>query len=217
MGRSFANLHIKSENIEKTIKALKELSGSHTNVLGQSSIQDQVVSDGKDRAGDDLNNQTSKNEPEEINVVMYVGKSNENWVSVLHDYFVWGTVKKIGKALSQLIEEPVMTVGYINEEIFELSIYVKGDIQAERIFCEEGTRDEYGLQEERLQDDYLREVLDIGTEDFDHLIGITSPWQAADKLSELVGITIWSDAEWLSHDENLRNQFGKHEFHFENT
>lgn len=28
---------------------------------------------------------------------MYVSKSNENWISVLHDYFVWGTVKKAGK------------------------------------------------------------------------------------------------------------------------
>lgn len=217
MGRSFANLHIKSENLEKTVEALRELSEGHAKVLGQSSIHDQVDSGGKDRNVDDLDNQKQKSEPEEIKVVMYISKSNEQWISMLHEYFVWGTVKKIGKALSRLIEEPVMTAGYINEEIFELSIYVKGDIQAERIFCEEGTRDEYGLQEERLQDDYLREVLDIGTEDFDHLIGITSPWQAVDKLSELVGITIWSDAEWLPHDENLRNQFGKHEFYFENT
>lgn len=200
MGRSFANLHIKSKSLEKTVEALKKLSEEHAKVLGQSSTHNQAISDG---------------EIEELNVVMYVSESSENWMSVLHNYFVWGTVKKIGKALSQLIEEPVLTAGYINEEILELSIFENGGIQAERIFCEEWTRDEYGLREERLQDDYLREALDIRTEDFDQLIGITSPWQAVDKLSELVGITMWSDSEWLPHDENLRNQFGKYEFHFE--
>ncbi|HBS44588.1 MAG TPA: hypothetical protein DEA91_09275, partial [Paenibacillus sp.] len=120
MGRSFANLHIKSNNLEKTLEALRELSERHGEVLGK-----------------------SNKEAQEIKVVMYVSKSNENWISVLHDYFVWGTVKEIGKTLSSLIEEPVMTAGYMNEEIFELSFFENGDLQAERIFCEQWTRDEY--------------------------------------------------------------------------
>jgi len=188
VGRSFANLHIKSENLEKTVEALRELSIEHPEVLGNPS-----------------------------KVVMYVSQSNENWISVLNEYFVWGTVKKVGKTLSRLIEEPVMTAGYINEEICELSIFENGTIQAERIFCAEWTRDEYGLKEERLHDEYLREALAIRTEDIDDFIGITSPWQAVDKLSELVRMPLWSDSEWIPHDENLQNRFGKYEFHFENT
>lgn len=125
MGRSFANLHIKSNNLENTIEALRELSEKDANVLGRS----------------------AENESLEPQVDMYVSNSNEKWISVLHDYFVWGTVKKIGKALSRHTEEPVMTVGYINEEIFELSLYESGDIRAERIFCEPWTRSEYELKE----------------------------------------------------------------------
>ncbi|WP_289136951.1 hypothetical protein [uncultured Brevibacillus sp.] len=188
MGRSFANLHIKSENLEKSVEALRELSAEHPEVIGNPS-----------------------------KVVMYISQSNENWISVLNEYFVWGTVKKVGKTLSRLIGEPVMTAGYINEEIFELSIFENGTIQAERIFCAEWTREEYGLKEEHVQDDYLREALAIRTEDFDHFIGIPSPWQAVDKLSELVRMPLWSDSEWIPHDENLRNRFGKYEFHLENT
>lgn len=107
--------------------------------------------------------------------------------------------------------------GYINEEIFELSIFENGDIQAERIFCEQWTRDEYGLQEERLHDDYLREALDIRTEELGDFIRIMSPEKAVDKLSEYVGMSIWSDSEWIPHNENLRNRFGKYEFHFINA
>lgn len=189
MGRSFANLHIKSNSLEKTVEALRELSEGHGEVLGKPNT-----------------------EAQQIKVVMYVSKSNENWISVLHDYFVWGTVKKIGKTLSRLIEEPVMTAGYMNEEIFELSLFEDGDIQAERIFCEPWTREEYGLQEERLHDDYLREALDIRNEDFDGFIGMTSPEQAVDKLSELVSMSLWSDSEWIPYEETLKKRFGKYEF-----
>ncbi|NUU62760.1 hypothetical protein [Paenibacillus agri] len=187
MGRSFANLHIKSNNLEKTLDALRELSHGYTEVLG-----------GK--------------EAQESKTVMYVSKSNENWVSVLHDYFVWGTVKEVGKTLSQLIGEPIMTGGYINEEIFELSFFADGVIQAERIFCEQWTRDEYEeLKEERLNDDYIREVLGISNEALADLISITSPEQAVNKLSELIGLTLWSDFEWIPYEETLREQFEKYE------
>lgn len=36
MGRSFANLHIKSDDLEKTIEALRELSTGYGEVLGYS-------------------------------------------------------------------------------------------------------------------------------------------------------------------------------------
>jgi hypothetical protein len=190
VGRSFANLHIKSNNLEKTVEALRELSEEHASVLGK-----------------------SKDEAPESKVVMYVSKSNENWISVLHDYFVWGTVKEIGRTLSRLTREPVMTAGYINEEIFELSLFENGDIQAERIFCEQWTRDEYEqLQEERIDDDYLQRALDIRHEDFDGFIGITSPEQAVDKLSELVGMSLWCDWEWVPYEETLGERFKKYEF-----
>ncbi|MEK8130109.1 hypothetical protein WMW72_19575 [Paenibacillus filicis] len=178
---------MKSKNLEKTIDALRELSEGHAKVLG-------------------------RHEAQESKVVMYVSKSNEKWISVLHDYLVWGTVKKIGKTLSGLIGEPIMTAGYMNEEIFELSIFADGEIQAERIFCGPWTRDEYELKEECLNDDYLVEALDINKDDLDNLLRITSPEQAVDKLSELVGMSLWSDSEWIPYEETLKNRFVKYEF-----
>ena len=187
MGRSFANLHIKTHNFEKTIEALKLL-------------------------GHELKNKEREYEAEETSIVMHLRDSNEYWISVLHDYFVWGTVKKIGKALSRLVDEPVMTAGYINEEIFELSIFENGEIRAERIFCEEWTREDYELKEERLNDDYLQEVLDIPDEELEDFLSISSPGQAVDKLSELVNMTLWCDSEWVPHEEFLRNTFEKYEW-----
>lgn len=62
----------------------------------------------------------------------------------------------------------------------------------------------------------MREALAIRPEDFGDLISMTSPEQAVDKLSELLGMSIWSDAEWIPHEEELRNRFRKYEFHVEN-
>lgn len=192
MGRSFANLHIKSNHFEKTISALKELSEGHAQVLGN-----------------------RENGSSETNITMYISKSNvnESWISVLHDYFVWGTVKKIGKALSQLVEEPVMTVGYMNEEIFEWSFYENGEIQAEKIFCEPWTREEYEqLKEERLNDEYLQKMLDVNNEDFGQLLEITDPAQAVDKLSQFLNMSLWCDAEWIEFEADLKKRFEKYEF-----
>ncbi|HBS45961.1 MAG TPA: hypothetical protein DEA91_18535, partial [Paenibacillus sp.] len=74
-------------------------------------------------------------------------------------------------------------------------------------------RDEYEqLREERLNDDYLQKALDIRNEDFDGFTGITSPGQAVDKLSELVGMSLWCDWEWVPYEETLRTRFAKYEF-----
>ncbi|MGG0825149.1 hypothetical protein ABE099_20060 [Paenibacillus turicensis] len=192
MGRSFANLHIKSNNLEKTITALKKLTEGNAKVLGN-----------------------RENDSTETSITMYISKSNpnESWISVLHDYFVWGTVKKIGKTLSQLVEEPVMTVGYMNEEIFELSFFETGEIQAEKIFCEPWTREEYEqLKEERLNDDYFPKVLDVNNEDFGQLLGINDPAQAVDKLSQLLNMSLWCDAEWIEFEDDLKERFKKYEF-----
>ncbi|MFF2480938.1 hypothetical protein [Paenibacillus sp. NPDC058071] len=149
---------------------------------------------------------------------MYISKSNENWISVLHSYFVWGTVKRFGKALSLLTEEPVMTGGYMNEEIFELSLFQHGDIQAEKTFCEPWTRDDYGFQEECQNEDYLHQTLDIQNKDkLNGFISLTSPEQAVNKLSELTNLTIWSDFEWVPYEEYLSNQFERYEFQINNT
>ncbi|WP_042161221.1 hypothetical protein [Paenibacillus gorillae] len=187
MGRSFANLHIKSKNLEKTIDVLRELSKEHAKVLGRKDAQ-------------------------ETKDVFYISQSNENWTSLLHEYFVWGTVKKVGKTLSRITGEPVMAAAYMNEELLELSIFEDGDIQTERIFCEPWTREEYEeLREERINDDYLVKALDIPNEDIDDLLKLTSPEQAVNKLSELMHISLWSDFEWIPYEETLQHQFVKYE------
>lgn len=196
MGRSFANLHIRSDSLEKSIEAFRALAIQDPDALGLSDEEHRgtYVSD-PDHA------------PDKGQLVLYVSQSNENWVSVLQNYLVWGTVKRVGKLLSRHIGEPVVTLGFIHDEIFELSVFRDGEIHAERIFCEEWTRDEYRLQEQRLHDDLLREALGIRQEEMEELASMTVPAQAVDKLIGLTGLPLWSDWEWVPHEAGLKERF----------
>jgi len=200
LGRSFANLHIRSDSLEKSIEAFRALAIQDPDALGLSDEEQRgtYVTD-------------SDHEPDKGQLVLYISQSNENWVSVLQNYLVWGTVKRVGKLLSRHIGEPVVTLGFIHDEIFELSVFRDGEIQAERIFCEEWTRDEYGLQEQRLQDDLLREALGIRQEEMDDLASMTVPAQTVDKLIGLTGLPLWSDWEWVPHEAGLKERFARQE------
>lgn len=57
----------------------------------------------------------------------------------------------------------------------------------------------------------MGEVLDIDNETLTDLISMTSPGQAVDTVSELAGLTLWSDYEWIPYEEALRQQFQRYE------
>lgn len=49
--------------------------------------------------------------------------------------------------------------------------------------------------------------MDIRKEDLDELVQMMSPWQAVDRLVELVGFPLWSDSEWLPYEVELKERF----------
>lgn len=212
MGRQFANLHIKTNNPKETIEQLKQFVQQSANALGYWTKEG--ISSFK--AGYELelklDHEDIEAQAQEKKAVLQISNSIEGWVSVLHEYLVWGTVKRIGNQLSELTDEPVMTTSYMNEELFEVSLFKNGVIQAERIFCQEWTRDDYELKEELLNDEYMKIVLDASDEAFLELVTIATPWEAVDKLSKLTGLPLWSDFQWIEYEEELRTQFSLYEF-----
>ncbi len=194
MGRSFANMHIKSGNLEHIIEVLRELAHKAPNVLGLDDLRDES------EAGESM---------AESNI--YVNQNNEYWVSVLHSYFVWGTVKEAGKELSKLTIEPIVTIGFMHDELLELSILKDGQVAAERTFCEEWVREEYGLPEGQLNDRYLSEGLGLSEEQLAELLSLTNPASVADLLTAWLGVSIWSDSEWLPYEKDLGGKFKKYD------
>ncbi len=205
MGTKFANLHIKTIDKEVVVEALQKLSNNAGSLLGNSinsglSIIDQYVY----RA-------TTKDKPSNAiaSFVTFYFNQEMNWSSVLNDHFSWGTVEKIGELLSSIVSEPVMTIGFFDEDIFEFTIFQDCEIKTKKYFCEEWMKEEYELDSEVIDLEYLEEVLEVNHSDLNKLLDISNPEQAIDELSRMIQIHLWVHSEWISEDKEIEERYSK--------
>ncbi|MDQ0060030.1 hypothetical protein [Paenibacillus harenae] len=203
MGTKFANLHIKTTNQEVVVHALQKLSNKAgsmlTNTKSSLSIIDQYI------YGATKDKPSRETEP---SVTFYVNHVKQ-WSSVLNDFFEWGTVEKIGELVSTLVSEPVMTIGFFDEDIFEFTIFQDGQIKAKKYFCEEWVKEEYGLGSEFIDLKYLEEVLEVNHSDLSEFIDISNPEQAIDQLSKMIQINLWVDSEWIGEVDEIEENYSK--------
>ncbi|WP_169091647.1 hypothetical protein [Paenibacillus sp. PL91] len=200
MGTKFANLHIKTNNQEVLVDALQRLSNKAGSILTTANntgvdIIDQYVY----RSNKQIRRTTSS-------VSFYINQGM-NWSSVLNDQFSWGKVEKIGEILSNFVSEPVMTIGFFDEDIFEFTLFQEGDIRTKKYFCEEWAKEEYGLESEVIDHEYLEKVLELAHEDLIKLLEISNPEQAIDELSRMIQIHLWVDSEWISEDKEIEERY----------
>lgn len=204
MGTKFANLHIKIIDQEVVVDALQKLSNKTGTMLSNSknsgvSIIDQYV----------YRTTKDKSSRETVSYVSYYVNQEMNWSSVLNDHFAWGTVEKIGELLSTIVSEPVMTIGFFDEDVFEFTIFEGGEIKTKKYFCEEWIKEEYDLDSEAIDLEYLEEVLEINHTNLNKLFEINNPEQAIDELSRMIQINLWVHSEWISEDKAIKVKYSK--------
>lgn len=204
MGTKFANLHIKNMDQEVVVHALQRLSNkagsmlTNTSKSGLSIIDQYVYGTTKDKP-------SRETDP---SVTFYVNHEGQ-WSSVLNDFFEWGTVEKIGELLSTFVSEPVMTIGFFDEDIFEFTIFHEGEIKTKKYFCEDWMKEEYDLGSELIDLKYLEEVLEVNHSDLSELIAIRNPEQAIDQLSRMIQINLWVHSEWISEVKEIEESYSK--------
>lgn len=204
MGTKFANLHIKTLDQEVVVEALQKLSNKTGLMLSNSinsgiSIIDQYI----------YRTTKDKSSSETAAFVSFYVNQEMNWSSVLNEHFSWGTAEKIGELLSTLVSVPVMTIGFFDEDIFEFTIFQGGEIKTKKYFCEEWMKEEYDLDSEAIDLEYLEEVLEINHADLNKLFDISNPEQAIDELSRMIQINLWVHSEWISEDKAIEERYSK--------
>jgi hypothetical protein len=204
MGTKFANLHIKTTNQEIIFNALQSLSNKAGSVLADAdysamSIIDQYVY--RVSKDEEINKKAST-------VTFYLNK-DMSWTSVLNDHFSWGTVEGIGGLLSQFILEPVMTIGFFDEDIFEFTLFQKGEIKTKKYFCEEGVIEENGLESEIIDLNYLKEIFDLNHFEITKLLEISNPERAIDELSRMIQKNLWIHSELISDVKEIEDTYTK--------
>lgn len=204
MGTKFANLHIKTEDPTIIRQGLQHLNNQMgIELTGRANDNRNVI--------DHYLYNFEKQEPirETGLKVTYYTSQGRQWTSVLNDYFEWGTIEPVGELLSKFMSEPIMTIGFFDEDIFEFTIFQNEGIKFKKYFCGKWASEEYGLNEEVIDIKYLKEVLEIDQEHIDKLLQIENPQQAVDKLSELIHIHLWVKSNWIVEDEDLAEKYSK--------
>lgn len=199
MGTKFANLHVKTTNQTLIAEALRQLNGQTDLMHPRLNILDAYI------------NKTEKkkpSEPREIKVTYYTCQDGK-WTSLLNDHFQWGAIEQIGQRLSTLVSEPVMTVGFFDEDIFEFTLFEDGNVTFKKYFCGEWTKEDYGLDQEQIVEDELTKVLEINREAIEPLLNIDNPEQAVNELEKLLSIPLWVDADWIDYDPELAAKYAK--------
>jgi len=204
MGTKFANLHIKTTDQEAVADALQKLS----NIAG-SMLADTAFS-GLDIIDQYIYRTTNANvSGRTASTATFYVRYAKPWCSVLNDYFQSGTIEKVGEIVSTLVSEPVMTIGFFDEDLFEFTIFQDGEIKAKKYFCEEWVKAEYDLESEVIDLAYVEEVLEINREQSIPFVQISDPEQAIVELSQLVHIDLWVHSEWISEDKEMEEKYSK--------
>lgn len=204
MGTKFANLHVKTINQEVILDALQRLSDKAGSILSTPdnialSTIDQYVYRGS---------KENQNKIKATSVTYYIHQEM-NWTSVLNDQLSWGTVERIGELLSNFVTEPVMTIGFFDEDIFEFTLFQDGEVKSKKYFCEEWAIEEYGLESEVVDLDYIEKVLELNYQEISNLLEIRNPEQAIDELSRMIQINLWVHSDWISDVKEIEKIYSK--------
>ncbi|MCG7380886.1 hypothetical protein MH215_28280 [Paenibacillus sp. ACRSA] len=204
MGTKFANLHIKTEDQTIIIEGLNQLNNQLGNKLtGYTNDKRNII--------DQYLQRIEKEEPnreKHLEVTYYIDHERQ-WTTILNDYFEWGTIEQVGELLSKCISEPIMTIGFFDEDIFEFTLFQNGKIKFKKYFCGEWASEEYDLNEEVMDVKYLKEVLEIDQESIDKLLQVENPEEAVDELAQLIHIHLWVSSNWIPEDEELKKKYSK--------
>jgi len=205
VGTKFANLHIKAIEPRDLEEALQELSNKAGTILATED-QDDVVNiiDRYVYRGTKQNIRSTK--------VSYYINQGMKWTSVLNDQFSWGTVEEVGQLFSHLVRKPIMTIGFFDEDIFELTLFEEGDIRAKKYFCEEWAKKEYDLDSELIDHKYIEETLELNQIELNKLLEISNPEKAIKELSRMLKFNLWMHSEWISNDEEIKQEYIKKDF-----
>ncbi|MBD3922157.1 hypothetical protein H8B09_25600 [Paenibacillus sp. PR3] len=146
--------------------------------------------------------------------VFYLGQLQPGLVSVLNDHFDWGEVEAVGEVLSSYIQAPIMTISYFDDGVFTMTIYSKGEEVTSQIWCTDGARYDYELEDKHADISVLTEYL--GHQHFDRLnaiIAMTDCEEAVESLQELLQIPLWIKSDWFDdiQDPELKGKYTKYD------
>lgn len=200
MGTKFGNMHVMTDNLDEVVKALTSM------------IEDkeQLVIP----AGKRIGFQSLLAESYRGRNIFYLGQLQPKWISILNDYFAWGEVEAVGEELSSYIQAPIMTISYFDDDVYIMNVYSGGEEVTGQIWCTDGARQVYELEDKQADISVLTEYLGHQhIHQLKEIIAMTDCEQAVEALQQLLQIPLWIKSDWVddSRDPEFEGKYSKYD------
>jgi hypothetical protein len=201
VGTKFGNVHVKTNNVDEVVLALKEL-------LSENTI-DPVKSSGNLSGFESLIYQANLTRK-----IFYVGNVEKGWVSILNDWFGWGEVEAFGEALSSYLSSPILTCSYFDDDLLEINLYKNGGQLTGQLWCSDYVQDDYGLESKEADVSILTELLGhtyIGK--IIQALNNDDREQVIQEFESILRIPLWIHSEWFNvmNDDEIKNKYTKYD------
>ncbi|MNJ45260.1 hypothetical protein D3C77_403470 [compost metagenome] len=207
MGTKFANVHVKSTNKDEVISYLKtiaEKAAQKKPNLGKIKLASGIELD------DDFS--ALLEQADLTKHTYYIGEFN-GWISILNDWFEWGTIDTFSEAMSCHIASPILTVGYFDDDILEINIFRSGKRITGHIWCSESTQEVYGLDMKHADINAFVELL--GHEhalEIRRILELIDCEQAVIALEKVMNVPLWIHSDWFAdmEEQEVKKKYLKH-------
>lgn len=133
----------------------------------------------------------------------YVGSIAPGWVSILGDDYGWGNVVEEAENVSSLTGSPVLSVGYFDDDVLELTVAVNGETIATHV-AGPGL-DVYELDAETADAETLIRSLQltVGAAKLREILADPSIEDTVMRLQEAINVPLWFMYDAVEYEKQL--------------
>jgi hypothetical protein len=188
MGQNYASFHIIAEDTKETLKKLEQYFSNKTSSSNKSNIREGLTESVYDEY---INNKFSlfrylqdlfENTPKLILI------NNNKFISVYDESYSLENIETEGINLSEYLETPVIGTGNLDDDVFSILLFHKGEIIT-RYTMGEGL-EEYKFKQCNLDLELFKNVTDLSVEKLDTLLKEEDIYDIEDGFSELYNISL---------------------------
>lgn len=133
----------------------------------------------------------------------YIGSFSPGWVSILGDEYGWGNVVEEAENVSSLTGSPVLSVGYFDDDVLELTVAINGETIASHV-AGPGL-DVYELDAESADAESLVRSLKLTVDaaELQDILADPSIEETVMRLQEALNVPLWFMYDAVQHEKQL--------------
>ncbi|WP_409294086.1 hypothetical protein V1498_12670 [Peribacillus sp. SCS-26] len=127
-------------------------------------------------------------------------KVNNNWISIYSDSYHWEGIEQEAKAFSNQLSQPVLSVGYFDDDLVEIALIQNNQVITKQI-SGYGAED-YGLDPENMNIDLFIQTLQLSieNEEFEAALEKDDISEIVEEMGKLLNLELWQKYEWIEEE-----------------